>query len=112
QGGIVLGRGLGLLRPNREALDPWFLAGFLNSTANTRQAASHLSSGSRLDVRRCEIPRMTLAQQQPYAVMYRRAGAFTDALANVTRLARGVVQGMTDGMAESVIAPRPPQGER
>jgi hypothetical protein len=106
EAGIVLGRGLCLLRPNREVLDPWFVAGFLNSSANTRQASSHLSSGSRLDVKRCEIPRLTLAQQQPYAVAYRGIEAFTAALADVGRRARAVTQGMTDGMAESVIAPR------
>nr|WP_042189880.1 SAM-dependent methyltransferase [Kibdelosporangium sp. MJ126-NF4]CEL18946.1 Type I restriction-modification system, DNA-methyltransferase subunit M [Kibdelosporangium sp. MJ126-NF4]CTQ95251.1 Type I restriction-modification system, DNA-methyltransferase subunit M (EC 2.1.1.72) [Kibdelosporangium sp. MJ126-NF4] len=103
---VVLGRGLCLLRPNPKVLDPWFLAGFLGSSANARQAVSHLSTGSRLDVKRCQIPRMPLAEQQRYADVYRRVGAFADAVDDVRELAHSVIQGMTDGMAEGVITPR------
>ncbi|MER5442043.1 helix-turn-helix domain-containing protein, partial [Streptomyces sp. NPDC002790] len=46
--GAALGRGLALLRPEPTALDPWFLAGFLRSTANNRRASSYASTATRL----------------------------------------------------------------
>ncbi|MFC7470316.1 hypothetical protein ACFQVA_26225 [Actinomadura keratinilytica] len=53
----ALGRNLTLLRPDPDALDPWFLAGFLRATANHRQASSYASAATRLDVRRIRLPR-------------------------------------------------------
>ena len=64
--GAALGRNLQLLRPDPAALDPWFLAGFLRGTANNRQASSYASTATRLDVRRLQLPRLPLAEQQRY----------------------------------------------
>lgn len=50
--GAVPGRNLQLLRPDPDAIDPWFLAGFLRGTANHRQASSYASTAARLDARR------------------------------------------------------------
>jgi hypothetical protein len=104
-GGIALAKGLCALRPNPVALDPWFLAGFLSSSMSTRQASTHLSSAARLDVRRCEIPRLPLGEQRRYAVLFRQLATFDAMLTAVTGLAREVVQATTDGLTEGIIAP-------
>jgi hypothetical protein len=103
--GAVLGRGLCLLRPNRDVLDPWFLAGFLTGSANSRQASTHLSAAARLDVRRCEIPRMPLAEQYQYAAVFSTLGTFSTALGRAGALANQVVQATVDGLVDGLVAP-------
>jgi hypothetical protein len=103
--GAVLGRGLCLLRPNLEVLDPWFLAGFLGGSANSRQASTHLSAAARLDVRRCEIPRMPLAEQHRYAAVFSALGTFGTALGRAGALAGHVVQATVDGLVDGLVAP-------
>ncbi|MET0134847.1 MAG: N-6 DNA methylase [Kibdelosporangium sp.] len=103
--GAVLGRGLCLLRPNPELLDPWFLAGFLGGSSNARQASAHLSAAARLDVRRCEIPRMPLADQHRYAAVFSALGTFGTALGRAGALAEHVVQATVDGLVDGLVAP-------
>jgi hypothetical protein len=108
--GAVLGRGLCLLRPNRDVLDPWFLAGFLAGSANSRQASTHLSAAARLDVRRCEIPRMPLQEQYRYAAVFSALGTFSTALGRAGALADHVVQATVDGLVDGLVSPpRPPR---
>jgi SAM-dependent methyltransferase len=104
-GDVALARGLCLLRPNPQVLDPWFLAGFLTSSRNSRQASTHLSAASRLDVRRCEIPRLPIAEQQQYGAIFQRLADFTTTMAALTDLAGNVVQEATDGLANGGITP-------
>ncbi|GAB3895255.1 hypothetical protein GCM10029964_074880 [Kibdelosporangium lantanae] len=106
--GAVLGRGLCLLRPNREVVDPWFLAGFLTGSANSRQASAHLSAAARLDVRRCEIPRMPLQEQYRYAAVFSALGTFSTALGRAGALADQVVQATVDGLVDGLVAPPRP----
>jgi N-6 DNA methylase len=106
--GAVLGRGLCLLRPNRDVLDPWFLAGFLTGSANSRQASTHLSTAARLDVRRCEIPRMPLPEQYRYAAVFSALGTFSTALGRAGALAEQVVQATVDGLVDGLVAPPRP----
>ncbi|TCO55021.1 N-6 DNA methylase [Actinocrispum wychmicini] len=107
--GAVLGRGLCLLRANREVLDPWFLAGFLTGSANSRQASTHLSAAARLDVRRCEIPRMPLPDQYRFAAVFSALGTFSTALGRAGALADQVIQATVDGLVDGLVAPpRPP----
>nr|WP_042196323.1 N-6 DNA methylase [Kibdelosporangium sp. MJ126-NF4]CEL22551.1 type II restriction-modification system DNA adenine-specific methylase [Kibdelosporangium sp. MJ126-NF4]CTQ89407.1 type II restriction-modification system DNA adenine-specific methylase [Kibdelosporangium sp. MJ126-NF4] len=103
--GAVLGRGLCLLRPNPDVLDPWFLAGFLGGSANSRQASTHLSSASRLDVRRCEVPRMPLAEQHRYAAVFSALGTFGTAVGRAGALAEQVIQATVDGLVDGLVAP-------
>jgi SAM-dependent methyltransferase len=108
ENGAVLGRGLCLLRPNREVVDPWFLAGFLSGSANSRQASAHLSAAARLDVRRCEIPRMPLQDQYRYAAVFAALGTFSTALGRAGALADQVVQATVDGLVDGLVAPPRP----
>ncbi|MCX4963124.1 HsdM family class I SAM-dependent methyltransferase [Streptomyces virginiae] len=103
--GAVPGRGLALLRPDPDALDPWFLAGFLRGTANTRRASSHASTATRLDVRRLRLPRLPLAQQQGYGLRFQALAEFEDALRLAGRLGEQLVQGFHDGLSDGTVTP-------
>ncbi|MFF0445571.1 N-6 DNA methylase [Streptomyces sp. NPDC004609] len=103
--GAALGRSLQLLRPDPQALDPWFLAGFLRGTANTRQASSYASTATRLDVRRLQLPRVPLADQRRYGERFRALAAFEDALRLAGRLGEQLVQGLYDGLTDGTVQP-------
>ncbi|WP_406202504.1 N-6 DNA methylase [Kitasatospora sp. NBC_01560] len=100
--GAALGRQLHLLRPDRAALDPDFLAGRFRSTAATRRAASHASTTARLDIRRVELPRLPLAEQQALGAAFARLEAFDSALQQAAGLARTLTQALTDALATGV----------
>lgn len=103
--GAALGRGLTLLRPDRAALDPWFLAGFLRGTANNRQASSFASTATRLDVRRLQLPRLPLADQRRYGERFRALAGFEDALRQAARLGEQLVRGLHDGLTDGTLGP-------
>ncbi|MFG2307773.1 N-6 DNA methylase [Streptomyces sp. NPDC048566] len=103
--GAVLGRNLALLRPDRDALDPWFVAGFLRGTANHRQASSYASTATRLDVRRLHLPRLPLEEQRRYGQRFRALAEFEDALRRAGRLGEQLVRGMYDGLTDGTVAP-------
>lgn len=103
--GAALGRNLALLRPDPVALDPYFLAGFLRSTANSRRASSHTSTATRLDVRRLQLPRLPLDQQRRYGTRFRALAEFEDALRLAGRLGERLVRGMHDGLTDGTVAP-------
>lgn len=103
--GAALGRNLTLLRPDAAALDAWFVAGFLRSTANSRQASSYASTATRLDVRRLQLPRLPLDQQRRYGERFRALAAFEDALRRAGRLGERLVRGMYDGLTDGTVAP-------
>ncbi|MBQ1162185.1 N-6 DNA methylase [Streptomyces sp. A73] len=105
EGGARLGKPLCLLRPDPAALDAWFVAGFLRSTANTRQASSYASSASRIDVRRLRLPRLPLERQRAYGERFRRLTEFETALRRVGELGEEFVQGMFDGLADGTVPP-------
>ncbi|BCM67388.1 MULTISPECIES: N-6 DNA methylase [Streptomyces] len=104
-GGAALGRNLVLLRPDRTALDPWFLAGFLRGTANNRQASSYASTATRLDVRRLQLPRLALEEQRRYGARFRALDEFERALRHASRLGEQLVRGMYDGLTDGTVAP-------
>jgi hypothetical protein len=68
--GAVLGRGLHLIRPDLERLDPWFLGGFLGSPVSVHQASVG-STGSRIDIRRLTVPVLPLEEQRRYGAEFR-----------------------------------------
>ncbi|MBW5486694.1 SAM-dependent methyltransferase, partial [Streptomyces bambusae] len=103
--GAALGRNLHLLRPDPAALDPWFLAGFLRGTANTRQASSYASTATRLDVRRLQLPRLHLAEQRRYGERFRALAEFEDAVRLAARLGEQLVQGLYDGLSDGTVTP-------
>ncbi|MET9555287.1 N-6 DNA methylase [Streptomyces sp. NPDC006645] len=72
----VLGSNLYALRTDPTVLDPWFLAGCLRAPGNARQAGTHATTSSRVDVRRLHVPRMPLKDQQAYGEIYRKVASF------------------------------------
>jgi hypothetical protein len=105
--GAALGRNLQLLRPDPAAIDPWFLAGFLRGTANNRQASSYVSTATRLDVRRLQLPRLPLAEQQRYGETFRALAEFEETLRLAGRLGERLVQGMYDGLTDGTVEAAP-----
>jgi hypothetical protein len=103
--GAALGRNVHLLRPDPAVLDPWFLAGFLRSSANSRQASSFTSSATRLDVRRLQVPRLPLADQRRYGGRFRALTAFEEASRLAAGLGERLVQGLYDGLTDGSVGP-------
>ncbi len=96
---LVLGPQLYALRPDRELLDPWFLAGCLRAPANARQAGSHTSSSARIDVRKLQVLQLSLAEQQAYAAAFRELLALEESLRSVAAVGEDIVRGIGDGLA-------------
>ena len=94
--GVVLGPYLSVYRVDSEHLDPDFLAGFL-------RAADQLSAtgSSRIDARRTVVPRLALAEQRPYAAVFRQLIGLQDAVARSAEQASTLVRlgfaGLVDG---------------
>ncbi|MFV2101634.1 HsdM family class I SAM-dependent methyltransferase [Micromonospora sp. LOL_024] len=102
--GARLGRNLYLLRPNPAALDPWFLAGQLRTSANERQTSS-LSGTLRFDVRRALVRRLPLVEQRAYGEAFRRLAAFESALGRAASLGAELAQLTADGLARGSLRP-------
>ena len=103
-GGDLLGLNLYLLRPNPAALDPWFLAGQLRTTANEKQASS-LSGALRFDIRRAQVRRIPLDEQRTHGEAFRRLYAFESAIRQVRELGTDLVQLTLDGLANGGLRP-------
>jgi len=95
----VLGSQLYALRADPALLDPWFLAGCLRAPANARQAGTHASTSSRIDVRRLQVLRLPLEEQRRYGEAFRRLTAFERALREAGTIGGKLVDGLTDGIA-------------
>ncbi|GGM27873.1 class I SAM-dependent DNA methyltransferase [Dactylosporangium sucinum] len=102
--GPLLGANLYLLRPNPAALDPWFLAGQLRTTANERQAVS-VSGAFRFDVRRALVPRAALEEQRRQGAAFRRLESFDEVLRGTATLGAELVRMTADGLARGVLRP-------
>ncbi|MEU4411182.1 N-6 DNA methylase [Streptosporangium sp. NPDC023963] len=95
----VLGSQLFALRVDPTLLDPWFLAGCLRAPANARQAGTHASTSSRLDVRRLQVLRLPLEEQRRYGEAFRRLTAFERSLQEARAIGGELVDGLTDGLS-------------
>ncbi|NBE79603.1 N-6 DNA methylase [Micromonospora rubida] len=102
--GALLGRNLYLLRPNPAALDPWFLAGQLRTSANERQASS-LSGTLRVDIRRAQVRRLPPDEQRALGEAFRRLAAFESAIRQAAALGAELVQLTADGLASGGLRP-------
>ncbi|MEV0179012.1 N-6 DNA methylase [Streptomyces sp. NPDC050625] len=96
---MALGPQLYALRVDSERLDPHFLAGCLRAPANGRQAGTHASSSSRVDIRRLQVLQLPLEKQMVYAETFRRLRAFEALVARAERSGKGLVSDMSDHLA-------------
>ncbi|MEU8405629.1 N-6 DNA methylase [Micromonospora sp. NPDC048842] len=102
--GVLLGRNLYLLRPNPAALDSWFLAGQLRTSANEKQSSS-LSGTMRFDIRRAQVRRLSLDEQRAHGDAFRRLDAFESAIRQAASLGAELAQLTADGLARGALRP-------
>ncbi|MET9465515.1 N-6 DNA methylase [Streptomyces sp. NPDC006544] len=95
----VLGPHLYALRADPSLLDPWFLAGCLRAPSNVRQAGTHASTSSRVDVRRLQVPRLPLHEQQRYGEIYRKIAAFERELHGMNSVSSDLGRSLGDLLA-------------
>jgi hypothetical protein len=102
--GAMLGRGLHLVRPDPNRVDPWFLAGFLGHPANV-QRASYGSTASRIDLRRLEVPVLPLDEQQRYGAAFRELCHFTERSRAVSELTERLTEVLRESLAAGALLP-------
>nr|WP_168506955.1 N-6 DNA methylase [Streptomyces sp. S1D4-11]QIY94508.1 N-6 DNA methylase [Streptomyces sp. S1D4-11] len=95
----VLGPQLHAVRVQPEQLDAWFLAGSLRAPANARQAGTHTSSSSRVDVRRLQVRQVPLGEQRRYGEAFRELSAFERMVRRAGDLGAGLVRDLGDELA-------------
>ncbi len=98
-GPVVLGPQLYRLRVDPALLDPWFVAGCLRAPANARQASTHTSSSSRIDVRKLQVLQLLLTEQHRYARAFRQLAAMEEALIDVQVVGAGLLRSLSNGLA-------------
>ncbi|MEU2246158.1 N-6 DNA methylase [Streptomyces sp. NPDC019224] len=96
---VALGPQLYALRVAPDKLDAHFLAGCLRAPMNGRQAGTHASSSSRVDVRRLLVLQLPLDEQAVYAETFRRLTTFESLLSRTAELAGGLVGEVRDRLA-------------
>ncbi|MFI5689971.1 N-6 DNA methylase [Streptomyces sp. NPDC051636] len=96
---IALGPQLYALRVDAEKLDAHFLAGCLRAPANGRQAGTHASASSRVDIRRLQVLQLPLEKQTVYAGTFRRLRAFEALLAAADSSGKGLAGDTSDRLA-------------
>jgi hypothetical protein len=94
-----------VLRCDPGALDPQFMACFLRSETNRRQAAGTSGGTFRLDVRRARVPRIPLAEQRRYGEAFRRLMQFAEAADQVAEAAATATQTAIYGLTSGTFAP-------
>ncbi|MFD0375601.1 N-6 DNA methylase [Streptomyces sp. NPDC127112] len=95
----ALGPQLYALRVHPDQLDAWFLAGSLRAPANARQAGTHASSSSRVDVRRLQVRQVPLAEQKAYRALFQQVAALDKQLKRMSALGTGLVRDLSDELA-------------
>lgn len=101
---MALGPQLYSLRVDPAKLDARFLAGCLRAPSNGRQAGTHASSSSRVDIRRLHVLQLPLEAQRVYAEVFGQLSGFEARLAEAGRLGRGLVGDVTDRLAAGGLA--------
>ncbi|CAL9366426.1 N-6 DNA methylase [Streptomyces sp. enrichment culture] len=92
----ALGPQLHVLRVDPAKLDAHFLAGCLRAPSNGRQAGTHASSASRVDIRRLQVLQLPLEEQAAYAEVFQSLRDFETHLGNADRLGKGLVSDVSD----------------
>ncbi|MGW9348675.1 N-6 DNA methylase [Nocardiopsis flavescens] len=100
--GAYPGPGLYVVRTNPGAVDPWFLAGFVTSTAESRttaRAGSSMRGGLRMDPARMRLPVLPVQEQQRHGEMFRQVARFREALHELDALGQGLADRGVDLIA-------------
>ncbi|MFM9493396.1 N-6 DNA methylase [Streptomyces galilaeus] len=100
----AVGPQLHAVRVQPEQLDAWFLAGSLRAPANARQAGTHTTSSSRIDVRRLQVRQVPLGEQRRYGEVFRELDSFERMLRRASGLGADLVRGLGDELAAGRLA--------
>ncbi|MER0241230.1 N-6 DNA methylase [Streptomyces sp. HSW2009] len=100
----ALGAQLHAVRVQPEQLDAWFLAGTLRAPANVRQAGTHATSSSRVDVRRLQVRQVPLREQRRYGEAFRERAAFEQLARRTAELGGDLVHDLGDELAAGRLA--------
>ncbi|MFH9072493.1 N-6 DNA methylase [Streptomyces alboflavus] len=100
----ALGAQLHAVRVQPEQLDAWFLAGSLRAPANVRQAGTHATSSSRIDVRRLQVRQVPLREQRRYGEAFRELAAFEQLARRTAELGGDLVHDLGDELAAGRLA--------
>ncbi|MEU8774516.1 N-6 DNA methylase [Streptomyces sp. NPDC048606] len=84
----ALGPHLYRLRGVPDLLNPFFLAACLRVPANARQAGTHASVSSRVDVRRLRVLRLPLEEQRVLGDVHRQLDSFEKGIAELSAVGR------------------------
>lgn len=94
-----------VLRCDPDNLDPHFLACFLRSEINRRQAVGTSGGTFRLDVRRARVPRLPLSEQSRYGRSFQDLVVFDAAADEVAKTAREATRTAIYGLTSGAFAP-------
>ncbi|GEB59101.1 type II restriction endonuclease subunit M [Streptomyces gardneri] len=100
----ALGPQLHAVQVQPEQLDAWFLAGSLRAPANARQAGTHTTNSSRIDVRRLQIRQVPLSEQRRYGEAFRELTAFERLLRRSADLGTSLARDLGDELAAGRLA--------
>ncbi|GAA4014867.1 N-6 DNA methylase [Allokutzneria multivorans] len=98
---VTLGAHLAAYRVDPERMDAEFLAGALRAGDHR----AHLGS-SRVDARRTQLPRLSLAEQRTYGAAFRRLAELADALRETAAAGQALVRLGFDGLVDGSLGPR------
>lgn len=101
----VLGSQIHAVTADPDMFDPWFLAGCLGAPSNGRQAGTHASTVSRINVRRLRVLRLPLAEQRRYGAAFRKLAAFRSVLVDAVDLGEDLAATLHDALAEGRATP-------
>ncbi|HBF83599.1 MAG TPA: N-6 DNA methylase [Streptomyces sp.] len=105
---VALGPQLYALRVVAPMLNAHFLAGCLRAPSNGRQAGTHASSSSRVDVKRLHVLQLPLEDQAVYAKAFQHLIAFRQLLTTTGALG----EKLADATGDSLAAGRPAVGDQ
>lgn len=105
--GARLSPGTCLIRPDRQVIDPGFLAGVLSGATAARQAAAGAGTEGRFDPRQVQVPLLPAAAQRAAAEEFRRLRDFAAALRDAHDEGAGLIRDLFD-----IAARQQPPGDR
>jgi N-6 DNA Methylase len=88
-----------------ERLDPHFLATFVRADALAAPVTNTSAALTREDIRRCRVPRLTLAEQQRYGDEFRRLQELDELAGRLARVTQAVVAQTVHGLTTGALTP-------
>jgi hypothetical protein len=114
QVGAVVGRGVHVVRVDPGVVDPWFLAGAItgaDSSHGVGHATSTISGILRVDVRRLQVPVLSIETQRRYGNAHRRLAEFETLVHQAADRSYQVAQELASGLVNGVLEPAAENGE-